>query len=106
MIAEEYLNRSWLFRRLRCGPHGQLFELYAARLVKDGLARQRTWRCLNLVDGLLHWLTTDRLELTNLDERVLERYLMHRARKQSIQPGDRVELPQAPEFSVCLDNGT
>lgn len=92
MIAEEYLNRSWLFRRLMCGPHGQLFELYAARLVKDGLARQGTWRCLNLVDGLLHWLTTNRLELTNLDERVLERYLMHRARKQSIQSGDRAAL--------------
>lgn len=92
MIAEEYLNRSWLFRRLRCGPQGQLFELYAARLVKDGLARQGTWRCLNLVDGFLNWITNNRLELTDLDEHVLERYLMDRARKQSIQPGDRAAL--------------
>ena len=37
MIAEAYLSRSRLFRRLKSGPHGQLVELYAARLVKDGL---------------------------------------------------------------------
>jgi len=49
MIAEEYLSRSRLFRRLRRGPHGQLVELYAARLAKDGLARHGTWRCLSLV---------------------------------------------------------
>jgi hypothetical protein len=38
MIAEEYLGRSRLFRRLKSGPHGQLVELYAALLVKDELA--------------------------------------------------------------------
>ena len=40
MLAEEYLVRSRLFWRLKSGPHRQLVELYAARLVKDGLARQ------------------------------------------------------------------
>src|SRR5947209_6076959 len=56
MLAEEYLVRSRLFRRLKSGPHRQLVELYAARLVKDGLARQGTWRCLSLVGGLLSWI--------------------------------------------------
>ncbi len=37
-IAEEYLKRSRLFRRLKNGVHGQLVELYAARLVEVGLA--------------------------------------------------------------------
>jgi hypothetical protein len=32
--------RSRLFRRLRSGPHGQLVERYAARLVGDGLVRE------------------------------------------------------------------
>ena len=32
IIAEDYLSRSWLFRRLKQGAHGQLFELYAAHL--------------------------------------------------------------------------
>jgi hypothetical protein len=36
MIAEEYSGRSWLFQRLKNGPHGQLVERYAVRLVKEG----------------------------------------------------------------------
>ena len=55
MVAKEYLGTSRLFRRLKNGPHGQLVERYAVRLVKDGLARRGTWRCLNLVGDLLSW---------------------------------------------------
>ena len=87
MDAEEYLGRSRLFRRLKSGPHGQLVELYAARLVKDGLARHGTWRCLNVVGGLLSWIAEPRSKLTDLDERMVERYLRHRARKQSHPAG-------------------
>ena len=47
MECEEYLRRSRLFRRLRSGPHGQLVERYAARLVGDGLVGHGTWRCFN-----------------------------------------------------------
>jgi site-specific recombinase XerD len=101
MDAEEYLGKSRLFRRLKNGPHGQLIELYTARVVKDGLARQGMWRCLNLVSGLLSWLSRRRLELTGFDERVLERYLTYRARKQSIQPGDRAALTRL--LSVLRD---
>ena len=36
MVAEVYLSRSRLFRHLKSGLHGQLVELYAVRLVKDG----------------------------------------------------------------------
>lgn len=35
MIADEYLDKSRLFARLKSGPHGQLVELYAACLVKS-----------------------------------------------------------------------
>ena len=34
MECDEYLRRSRLFRLLRSGPHGQLVERYAARLVE------------------------------------------------------------------------
>ena len=98
MLAEEYLVRSRLFWRLKSGPHRQLVELYAARLVKDGLARQGTWRCLNLVGGLLSWIAKSRAKLTDLDEGMVERYLRHRARKQTLQPGDRAALKR---FAVC-----
>ena len=92
MIAEEYLGRSRLFRRLKNGPHGQLIELYAARVVNDGLARQGAWRCLSLVGALLNWISESRSKLHDLDERMVERFLLHRAREQSIQPGDQAAL--------------
>jgi len=103
MLAEEYLGRSRLFRRLMSGPHRQLIELYAARLVKDGLARQGTWRCFNLVGDLLSWITKRRAKLTDLDEGTVERYLRRRARKQSIQSGDRAALKRL--LSVLRDTG-
>ena len=104
MIAEEYLGRSRLFRRLRSGPHGQLVELYAARLAKEGLARHGTWRCLNLVSDLLSWIASSRSKLTDLDEHIIERYLRHRAGKQSIQPGDWAAMKRL--LSVLRDAGT
>jgi site-specific recombinase XerD len=104
MVAESYLARSRLFRRLKSGPHGQLIERYAARLVEDELARQGTWRCLSLVDGLLRWIPRTRWKLTDLDERTVERYLTHRALKRSIQPGDRAALKRL--LSVLRQSGT
>jgi site-specific recombinase XerD len=92
MECDEYLRRSRLFRLLRSGPHGQLVERYAARLVGDGLVRHGTWRCFNVVGGLLSWIASHRGALADLDERSVEQYLRHRARKQSIQPGDRSAL--------------
>ena len=104
MVAAEYLSRSRLFRLLKSGPHGQLVELYAVRLVKDGLAHHGTWRCLNLAGGLLSWIARSRSKLADLDERMVERYLQHRARSQSIQPGDRAALRRL--LLVLRDAGT
>ena len=92
MIAEEYLNRSRLFRRLKNSAHGQLFELYAVHLVEVGLADLGIWRSLNVVRDLLDWMAIRRTKLTCLDERVVDRYLQHRGGKQTIQPGDRAAL--------------
>ena len=104
MDAEEYLGRSQLFRRLKNGPHGQLIERYAVRLVQEGLAQHGTWRCLNLVRDLLSWIQSSRSTLTGLDERMVECYLRHRGRKQSIQAGDRAALKRW--LSVLRDAGT
>ena len=103
MEVEEHLRRSRLFRRLRSGPHGRLVERFAARLVKDGLVRLGTWRCLNVVGGLLSWIGSRRCALADLDEHVVERYLRHRAARQSIQPGDRAALRRW--LSVLRDEG-
>jgi hypothetical protein len=81
------LVASRLFRRLKSGPHGQLVELYAAHLVEVGLARHGTWRSLTVVSDLLSWIARGRSMLVDLDERMVGRYLRHRARKQTIQQG-------------------
>ena len=104
MVAEEYLSRSRLFRRLKSGPHGQLVEVYAARLVKDGLGRQGTWRSLSLLGDLMSWVASSGSKLTDLDEGMVERYLRHRSGKKSIQPGDRAALKRL--LSVLREAGT
>jgi len=98
MIAEEYLSGSRAFRRLKDGPHGPLIEPYAARLVEDGLAGHGCWRCLNLVHGLLSWIASRRVDLVDLDERVVERYLRRRGRRQSIQ---RATVPHSSGGCRC-----
>ena len=103
MECDEYLRRSRLFRLLRSGPHGQLVERYAARLVGDGLVRHGTWRCFNVVGGLLGWIASRRGALADLDEHLVEQYLRHRAGKQSIQPGDRSALKRW--LSVLREEG-
>jgi site-specific recombinase XerD len=103
MEVEEYLRRSRLFRRLKSGPHGQPVERFAARLVEDGLVRHGTWRCLNVVSGLLSWMEGRRWALAALDEGVVERYLRHRAGRQTIQPGDRAALKRW--LSVLREEG-
>ncbi|MFO1157313.1 MAG: site-specific integrase [Reyranellaceae bacterium] len=103
MITEEYLGRSRLFRRLKSGPHGRLVELYAARLVKDGLAEHGTWRCLSVVGDLLGWIGRSRSKLSDLNEPMVERYLRYRAGKLSIQCGDRAALKRL--LSVLRDAG-
>jgi hypothetical protein len=103
MIAEEYLSRSRLYRRLRNGFHGELVEHFAARLVEVGLAHQRTCRSLRLVSDLLSWITNSGSVLTDLDECMVDRYLRHH-RKQSIQTGDRIALKRW--LSVLRDAGT
>ena len=103
MIAEEYLNRSRLFRRLRTVPHGSYVELYALRLVKVGLSRQSTWRSLNLVGDLMSWLARIGSMPTELNECMVEEYLRHRSRKQCIQAGDRAALKRL--LSVLREAG-
>jgi site-specific recombinase XerD len=104
MIAEEYLNRSRLFRSLRNEPHGSYVELYASRLVEIGLNRRGTWRSLNLVGDLLNWLTRIGSMPTELNERLVEEYLRHRSTKQRIQKGDRAALRRL--LSVLRETGT
>ena len=57
-----------------------------------------------MVGNLLSWIARSRSKLSDLDERLVERYLRHRAGKQPIQPGDRAALKRF--LSVLRDAGT
>ena len=92
MATEDFLRRSRLVQRLKRGPHGSLVELFAGRLLADGLAPHGAWRSLNLLSGLLSWLAGSDLQLADLDEGVVARYLRDRSAKQTLQPGDRAAL--------------
>jgi len=103
MESEDYLSRIRLFRRLKNGPHGQLVERYATRLVEERFSGRVTRQCLNVVSGLLEWIAIRRWKLADIDDHTVERYLQYRARKQSIQPGDRAALRRW--VSVLRDEG-
>lgn len=92
VTTEDYLRRSVLFQRLRHGPHQPLIDLYAGRLLADGLAPHGVWRSFNLFSGLVNWLASGDQRLADLDEDMAERYLRRRAGAQTIQPGDRAAL--------------
>lgn len=104
MEANEYLGRSRLFQRLKNGPHGELVERYASRLADERRPHKRIWQHLNIVGGLLDWMTKRRCKLTNIDEHTVEQYLRHRASRQSIQTGDPTALKRW--LSVLRDEGT
>ena len=101
MITEDYLRTSHRFRRLKNGPHGQIVELYAARLVKDEFSGASTRRHLKSVSDLFSWLKRCGLKQTDLDEYMIERYLKYRAGKRSIQSSDRPAMKRL--LSVLRD---
>ena len=78
MPSGHVLSCSRLFRRLKNGAQGQHVKLYAARRVEVGLARQGTWRSLNVVGDHLDWMARRRTKLAKLDEHMVERYLRKR----------------------------
>jgi site-specific recombinase XerD len=99
MIAEEYLSRSRVFRRLKNGSHRQLIERYAARLAEEGLAQEGGLRCVSLVGDLMKWIASSGSKVADIDERMVERYLHNRARKRSIH---RIDRPALKRFLSVL----
>jgi site-specific recombinase XerD len=103
MESEDYVGRIRLFRHLKNGPHGQLVERYARRLVEERFSGRSTRQCLNVVSGLLGWIAKRHCKLADIDDHMVERYLQHRARRHSFQLGDRAALRRW--MSVLRDEG-
>lgn len=85
------------------GLIGQLVERYVTHLVEERFSGRVTRQCLNVVSGLLEWIAIRRCKLADIDDHVVERYLQHRAQRQSSQLGDRAALRRW--VSVLRDEG-
>lgn len=92
MNTTDYLNRSRIFEQINGGPHQQYLGPFASRLIKDGLRPHGTWRALNLFRDLMRWIEASKLAAADLNENVIDTFLSDRAKRQSIQPGDRAAM--------------
>ena len=79
MNANEYLQRSTLYRKLIRGPYGEFSRVYAARLSDEGFGRRCTWRSLNLFRDLMDWHVGNGHNPQDLSEVHVERFLEHRS---------------------------
>ncbi len=103
MNANEYLQRSTLYRKLIRGPYGEFSRVYAARLSDEGFGRRCTWRSLNLFRDLMDWHVGNRHNPQDLSEVHVERFLEHRSEHWSINAGDRAALRRL--LSALRDEG-
>nr|WP_246689308.1 tyrosine-type recombinase/integrase [Mesorhizobium sp. M8A.F.Ca.ET.207.01.1.1] len=92
MNANEYLQRSALYRKLIHGPYGEFARVYAGRLSDEGFGRQCTWRSLSIFRELRDWHVGNGHDLQDLSEVHVERFLEHRSKHWSIDSGDRSAL--------------
>src|SRR5690625_3588968 len=92
MNANEYLQRSTLYRKLIHGPYSEFSQVYAARLSDDGFSRRSTWRSLSLFRDLMDWHVGKKHNPQDLSEVHVEQFLEHRSKHWSINAGDRAAL--------------
>ncbi|WP_287059898.1 hypothetical protein [Mesorhizobium sp.] len=92
MNANEYLQRSTLYRKLIHAPYGKCSRVYAARLSDDGLGRQCTWRSLSLFRHLMDCHVGNGHDSQDLSEVHVDRCLEHRFKHWNPDSGDRLRI--------------
>jgi len=92
MNANDYLQRSTLYRKLVHGPYGGFSRVYASRLSNEGFGRRCTWRSLSLFRDLMDWHVGNGRAPRELGEVHVEQFLEHRSEHWSINAGDRAAL--------------
>ena len=78
--------------RHREGPLGPHVDSFASYLRGRGYARARAWTMIRLIAAFSRWLKRHRLEVRDLEERLIEEFLRSRKRRYQIQTGDRAPL--------------
>lgn len=92
MNANDYLERSTLYRKLIHGSYGEFSRVYAARLSGEGFGQQSTWRSLSLFRDLMDWHIGKGHDPQDLSEIHVEQFLEHRSEHWCINAGDRAAL--------------
>lgn len=103
MNANEYLQRSKLYRKLIHGPYGKFSRVYAARLSDEGFSQQCTRRSLSLFRDLMDWHVGNGHDRRDLGKAHVKQYLEHRSKHWSINAGDRAALRRL--LSALRDEG-
>ena len=78
MSTSTIFKSSSAVRRLREGPLGIHIDTYAALLGEHGYSRSSTYVHLHIVADLSRWLKRQRLDVDDVDERTVARYLQSR----------------------------
>jgi site-specific recombinase XerD len=79
MSVSDFVRDSNVHRRLHEGPLGVHIDRYAARLSNEGHCYQSGARCLCVVGDFSRWLERNQLDLGDVNENTVERYLRFRA---------------------------
>jgi site-specific recombinase XerD len=77
---------------LREGPFGAHLELFSARLLAEGHCQQSAWRNIRVVDDFGRWLTRKGIVVGDIDEAMVDRYMVFRARYRHPFLSDRPAL--------------
>jgi site-specific recombinase XerD len=90
-------------RRVDCGPLASHFKEFEALLADQGYASATVQSKLHLLDELSRWLKRRKLQAADLDERRINLFLKHRARRCSTQRGETFTIGQLLSFLRGLD---
>jgi len=99
MTTATFIKKPKRLRRLREGPFGAHLELFSARLLAEGHCRQSAWRNIRVVDDFGRWLARKGINVKDIDEAMVERYMAFRVRYRHPFLSDR---PAVNRFLAVL----
>jgi len=88
-MLEEFFKRLAADKRSRGNPLVVHFSPFAASLMEDGYTEGTIHSKLWLLDDFGHWLLRSRLEVTQLDERLIETFIAHKRREGRVHRGNQ-----------------
>lgn len=92
MTTATFIKKPKRLRRLREGPLGAHLDLFSTRLLTEGHCQQSAWRNIRVVDDFGRWLTRKGMGVRDIDEQIVDRYMVFRTRHRHPFLSDRPAL--------------